>query len=831
MIYSWPNLSQPNRNPRGVPEKKDGDTMTMRLTQHSDNHEICFRVFFWIILPLCLSGPATAHADLLPFLDDFNLENGGAGTIIDYQGFANWDVTSGTVDLKIDGHGSPPFQIFGDGMFVDTVGVGFAGEVTSKVSFSFIPGLIYSLKFDMSGNQRASSSDLVIVSVGNGAIFQEAVSLGWNAPWQTFERQFTVNAATNGTVRFSGTGSVVNQGMLLDNIELQTTPDPSTPVSVRLDDAVYYPIASDTNMTYQLFGRISPFTNDWFAVDGVHIGTGDILYGFERGFGAVFLPSRAWEIKVRTDEVGLLFDGVDDFAFRAHDPLLDLTGGMTLEAWVKPEDPSTGTGGTVLAKAASLAIMTYRIGMNESDHAMFQVFDAGGTAFADLSSSGQLPPGAWTHVAATYDGSMARIFLNGLPDVLAATTGVVRTSSLAPLVAGSILGSDPFGGIIDEVRLWDHARTPAEIFSTYNSKLNGNESGLVSYWQLREPGSQTAEDSTANGFDLGLGDSGGTDTVDPTWVGESFPGPASFENILEFGLPWFTVYWATQTDSTYTLESVVNISSGSWSSVIENIQGIGGDYEYFETPLIGDPGFPDTRYYRVLGPPVSNVTQGLIGHFPLNVNANDASGNGHHGTPQGGVTFINDPDRGQVASFNGVDSVIDHGDVDDFEVLDRSMSFSAWIKTAFDGANGMHVLTMLKTQADFGGYRLLIRDTCSLGALDFSVNYDLGSGDQLAVAAAQRINDGSWHHLCAVVDRGAETVHLYIDGVDDIGETGCSWLPETNSTGYDSADSGTTPFLIGNQHQASSYWNGLIDEVRIYNRALSVEEVQVLLNL
>ena len=230
-------------------------------------------------------------------------------------------------------------------------------------------------------------------------------------------------------------------------------------------------------------------------------------------------------------------------------------------------------------------------------------------------------------------------------------------------------------------------------------------------------------------------------------------------------------------------------------------------------------------------PEPPDLNTGLVGHFPLDENGDDISGNGHHGTPQGGVSFVNDPERGQVASFDGVDGVIDMGDVDDFEVLDGSMSFAVWVKTAFDGADGMNILTMIERQENFGGYRFLIRNDCSSGALDFSVNYDWSSGEQLTVAASSRINDGNWHHVCGVVDRGEDTVHLYIDGIDDIAETGCSWLPQADSTGFGSSDSGTAPFILGNRHETSTYLNGLIDEVRVYRRALSQAEVDELINL
>jgi hypothetical protein len=140
---------------------------------------------------------------------------------------------------------------------------------------------------------------------------------------------------------------------------------------------------------------------------------------------------------------------------------------------------------------------------------------------------------------------------------------------------------------------------------------------------------------------------------------------------------------------------------------------------------------------------------------------------------------------------------------------------------------------MIKNQSNYDGYLFAVRSTlaCNPNILSFAVDYDFGAGERLGVTALQLLNDGEWHHACGVVDRDAETVHLYVDGVEDIGAIGCG-AASTNSTGYGSSNSGTTPFLIGKRfNHASSLWNGEIDEVRIYNRALSVEEVQVLLNL
>ena len=607
--------------------------------------------------------------------------------------------------------------------------------------------------------------------------------------------------------------------------------EPGTKVNI--GSAVFYERTSSAESIYQLFGRDSPVDFNWYEIGGPVLGTGDTIYGFKRGAGTDWFPSRAWDISENTDGYGLQFDGTDDFAFRAHDSLLNLPSGMTLEAWVKPG--ASGTVGTIIAKAASPSIASYRLGMNATGQATFQVFESSGTPFVDLTGGITLTKDTWTHLAATYDGSIGKLLFNGILDVSAPATGSVRISSLSPLVIGGILGSDTFGGLIDEVRIWDHARTEGSILANYATKLDGNEAGLVAYWQLQEPGSQVALDTTANGLDLTLGDTGNPESFDPAWFAESFPRGAVFQEIFEFGTKWFSVFWETQAGETYSLESAMDLTTGSWSTVLDNVQGTGGEVEYFEPPL-GNPGFPDTRYYRVLGPPGSppgsNVTQGLIGHFPLDTNGNDASGNGHHGTPQGGVTFVNDSERGQVASFDGIDGYIDYGDVDDYEVLDRSMTYSVWIKTSYSGSQRKQVFAMMNPSPNYDGLSLMLRpnDGCSPDALAFNVSYNWSANESVDANALQRTNNGAWHHICCMIDRDEETAKLYIDGVLDVAETGCSWLPALDTTGYGSSDSGSIPFLIGDRGNLGRYWDGEIDEFRIYDRALSPAEVVAIYN-
>jgi len=190
-------------------------TQTIIIQKYKNSTSI--RIAATVVFSMSVLSGGSVFGTTIPFFDDFNTENGGGGSAIDYDNFANWDVTSGSVDVVINGHGG---TLFGDGLFVDMVGLGTIGEITTKDEFPLTPGIEYRLKFDLSGNQRAAATDVVTVSVGGGSVFLEPFSLSASAPWETIVRTFTVLTPTNAKISFSGSGSVSNQGMLLDNVNL-----------------------------------------------------------------------------------------------------------------------------------------------------------------------------------------------------------------------------------------------------------------------------------------------------------------------------------------------------------------------------------------------------------------------------------------------------------------------------------------------------------------------------------------------------------------------------------------------------------------------------------
>jgi Concanavalin A-like lectin/glucanases superfamily len=102
----------------------------------------------------------------------------------------------------------------------------------------------------------------------------------------------------------------------------------------------------------------------------------------------------------------------------------------------------------------------------------------------------------WAHFAMTWDSTAVRAFVNGVEK--ATKTSSVAQKTLMTGRTPFILGAYPsnyFNGSIDELRIWNVARSAVDITSTMKKTLVGNEAGLVGYWKLDETSGTTAADS------------------------------------------------------------------------------------------------------------------------------------------------------------------------------------------------------------------------------------------------------------------------------------------------------------------------------------------------
>ena len=160
----------------------------------------------------------------------------------------------------------------------------------------------------------------------------------------------------------------------------------------------------------------------------------------------------------------LSFDGINDWVTVADADSLDLTTGMTTEGWVRPTAIGTGWRTVMLKEQPSNLIYSLYAG-NGKGRAATDLFT---TADRGLSGTTATPLNAWTHLAATYDGTTQRLYVNGVQVATKATTGAIKVSTGALRIGGNGTWNDEwFAGLIDEVRVYNRALTATEIQAAY----------------------------------------------------------------------------------------------------------------------------------------------------------------------------------------------------------------------------------------------------------------------------------------------------------------------------------------------------------------------------
>lgn len=163
------------------------------------------------------------------FEDNFDSENGGVGAL-NYTGFSNFNVISGSVDLIGNGF----YDYFpSNGLYVDLDGsTNTSGAI---INTQFLDAGLYTLSFDLAGNQRNSAVETTFADInllfGNGTEANQTYSLNQNDGFTTFSLDFSTTTSSLTAITFGAIGGD-NVGMLLDNIVITdrvatTVPEPS----------------------------------------------------------------------------------------------------------------------------------------------------------------------------------------------------------------------------------------------------------------------------------------------------------------------------------------------------------------------------------------------------------------------------------------------------------------------------------------------------------------------------------------------------------------------------------------------------------------------------
>jgi len=162
----------------------------------------------------------------------------------------------------------------------------------------------------------------------------------------------------------------------------------------------------------------------------------------------------------------LSFDGSNDRVDVPDAASLDLTTGMTLEAWVKP---TTNVGWrTVLLKERGTNDLLYALYSSNGSKPRTENFT---TAENTAAGTAALPLNAWSHLAATYDGTNLRFYVNGALVTTKATSGAMPNTANPLRIGGNAIWGEYFSGLIDEVRVYNRALSAAEITADMSAKV------------------------------------------------------------------------------------------------------------------------------------------------------------------------------------------------------------------------------------------------------------------------------------------------------------------------------------------------------------------------
>ncbi len=187
-------------------------------------------------------------------------------------------------------------------------------------------------------------------------------------------------------------------------------------------------------------------------------------------------------------------------------PAMEFSSAMTVEYWIKLVDGNPNyVLQTFLGKKRRSGENSWELAGWNGDQVFSRLVTAGtgSSYYGDWLGAGgsSLPKNTWAHLAMTYNASAGadnwKLYVNGALKAKATLTGAIVSELMDSSLRVGNQGSTASTVLVDELRLWNKARTASEIKAYMGLALNGNESGLVGYWNFND----TLRDSSPSNND------------------------------------------------------------------------------------------------------------------------------------------------------------------------------------------------------------------------------------------------------------------------------------------------------------------------------------------
>lgn len=529
----------------------------------------------------------------------------------------------------------------------------------------------------------------------------------------------------------------------------------------------------------------------------------------------------------------LIFDGINDYVTMA-DPNFG-TSDCTIETWFN-QTSSTSGGYLVTSRSTeggpsgnwwAVAIGT---GTNQGSLTM-ELADAGLGYIAYTTAPGLFSTGSWNHAAVVRSGTSIRIYINGILRLSATDAGVrnwVTGNNVMRLGGWPEWNGAWFLGKLDETRVWNVARTQCEIQSYMTCEIPTSSAGLVANYHFTQ-----GADGQANPTVLNLTDASASARTG-TLNNFSLSGTSS---------NWIAPGGVTTGNYAVSIPNVEIDIRGNGNSIIDGNTSVSAiDYTDFNgaftrtftihntitggTLDIGTPFLTgnNASQFTITTLPASSLvgisstsmviafTPTALGTYTATVNLfnNDCS------EPQYDFVISASVVAGAALNFDGVNDYVDLGPSSSLKPT-AALTAEAWIyKSSWPSIDQTFL-----GNTEFNGYGILSES--ANGNLEGYVRRNNTWG--ITGTPMSSITAG-WHHVALTFD--GRYTRLYLDGiqksVDDAGATYTINYNTFNSTLIGAeASSGSTPV-------AGWYFNGSIDQVRLWSVARSQCEIQSYMN-
>jgi len=379
----------------------------------------------------------------------------------------------------------------------------------------------------------------------------------------------------------------------------------------------------------------------------------------------------------------------------------------------------------------------------------------------------------WIHIAVAYNGTSATLYYNGNPVV---TTNVTDSTFNQYAIGANRNVSHWFAGIIDDVRIYNRALSDSELWNivmntAYESILSygpspGNEEEDVSLYTVLKwlPGKWVAD---MNRHDVYLG----TNFNDVNYANifsDEYKGRQTFTRYDPNGLEYSTTYY-------WRIDEVNG--PDIWKGDVWHFTTCGPPNSYLVGWWMFDEGNGDTAY--------------------------DSAGDNH------GYVYGVEWATGQIGGALSFDGVDDYVAMPDFKLITNTVTFVTWINgwKAGDWAGIVYSRSDVACGMDFG----------SNNTLHYTWNNN--SEQTWGWEGGPQIPQNQWAMVALVIEPDKASAYVYTEAGGL--QQGVNNIPHLQQTIND--------LKIGwDDHRGSRRFEGVIDDVRIYNRALYVEEIEEL---